>query len=157
MRPVSSWFRDGRRGTAAAVVLVAGCSAFPQVASLDQARARLTGMTESQVLGCMGTPGSRMAASDGRAVWTYTPGPDAIGAPQPVTDPGQATFGYSPFSGAVGGQSVTAAVAPPPRASCMVVLTIGNGRVAGVDYTGPGGGPPAQPQACGAIAGHCLP
>ncbi len=158
MRPVSSWSRDARRpGRLAVFALVAACSAFPQVASLDQARARLTGMSESQVIGCMGAPGSRIAAPDGRAVWTFTPGPDAMSPPQPVTDPAQATFGYAPFSGAVGGQSVAAAVAPPARASCMVVLSIANGLVAGVNYTGPDGGPPTRPEACGAIAGRCLP
>jgi hypothetical protein len=74
-----------------------------------------------------------------------------------VTDPSQATFGYSPFAGTGGNPAIAAAVAPPLRASCMVVLGFGNGRVAEVDYTGPDGGPPAQPGACGALVGRCLP
>ena len=31
------------------------------------------------------------------------------------------------------------------------------GRVINVLYTGAAGGPPAQPQACGAIVGQCMP
>lgn len=153
MRPIHSW---SRRGTLAAFTVLAACSAFPQVATLDQARARLTGMTESQITGCLGTAATITPAPGGGTVWTYTPGPDASSPPVP-TDPGHATFGYTPFSGGVGGQSMAASVAPPPQASCMVALTFGNGRVANVAYTGPNGGPPAQPEACGALAGRCIP
>lgn len=127
------------------------------MASLDQARATLTGMTKSQVTACLGMPGTRLFAGDGRPVWTYTPAPNAAGVAPPVTDPSQAGFGYAPFSGGVGGQSVAAAVAPPSPASCLLVLTFGHGRVAELAYTAPDGGPPSQPEACGAIAGRCLP
>lgn len=158
MRPIPSWSRTPRRAAAlAAVALLAACSVFPQVATLDQARARLTGMTDSQVTACMGTPATTLTAPDGRTVWTYTPAPGAANVAPPVTDPGQATFGYTPFSGGVGGQSVAAAVAPPSRASCTLVLIFGRGQVAEVTYAGPNGGPPAQPEACGALAGRCLP
>lgn len=156
MRPIPLWSRAARRrGWLAAAALAAGCAAFPQVASLDQARARLTGMTESQVTACLGAPGSRLSGRDGRPVWTYTPA--ASHSSQPVTDPGQATFGYAPFGGPVGGQSMATAVAPPPPAACVLVLNFGGGRVAEVNYTAADGGPPAQPEACGALAGRCLP
>ncbi len=158
MHPIPSRSRTATRtGKLAALTLLAACSVFPKVVTLDQARAGLTGMTGSQVTSCLGQPGTQRTAEDGRAVWTYTPSLDAMSMPAPETDPSQATFGYSPFGGAVGNPSMAAAVAPPPPASCMLVLTFGNGRVAGVDFTGPNGGLPAQPEACGALAGRCVP
>lgn len=143
--------------TFAALGVVAACSMFPKLATLDQARAGLTGMTDSQVTSCMGMPGTQRSAGDGRAVWTYTQGANAMSSPVPVSDPSQATFGYSPFAGPVGSPSMAAAVAPPPPAGCMVVLTFTSGRVTDVMYSGPDGGPPPQPEACGALAGRCLP
>ncbi len=158
MHPIQSWpCPTSRSGGVAALVLLAACSAFPKAATLDQASAGLTGMAPSQVTSCLGQPGTQRMAGDGRAVWTYTPSLDAMSAPTPVTDPSQASFGYAPFGGGVGNPGMAAAVAPPPPANCMLVLTFGNGRVAEVNYLGPNGGPPAQPQACGALAGRCLP
>jgi hypothetical protein len=157
MPPTRSWPRPASRIAALAVALLAACSMFPKLATLDQARASLTGMTESQVTSCLGIPGTQRATGNGRAVWTYTQGPNAMSAPVPVSDPSQASFGYSPFAGPVGSPSMAAAVAPPPPASCMLVLSFGNGRVSDVMYTGPDGGPPQQPEACGALAGRCLP
>lgn len=153
-----SWSRRARRfGALSAAVLLSCCSAFPPVASIDQARARLTGMTGAQVGACLGQPGTAQSAANGRAVWTYTPRPDAMSPPAPVSDPSQASFGYAPFAGPVGNPAMAAAVAPPPPASCMVVLTFADGRVAEVSYTGPDGGMPIQPQACGALVGRCMP
>ncbi len=157
MPPIHSWRRPASRLAALALAWLGACSMFPKLATLDQARASLTGMSESQVTACLGVPGTRRTAGDGTAVWTYTQGLNAMRSPQPVSDPSQASFGYSPFAGPVGSPSMAAAVAPPPPASCMLVLTFGNGLVADVMYSAPGGGPPAQPEACGALAGRCLP
>ena len=158
MHPIQSWPRTASRtGRLAAFALLAAWSAFPKGTTLDQASAGLTGMTPSQVTSCLGQPGTQRTGGDGRAVWTYTPSLDAMSAPTPVTDPSQASFGYAPFGGGVGNPGMAAAVAPPPPASCMLVLTFGNGHVAEVNYLGPNGSPPAQPQACGELAGRCLP
>ncbi len=154
MHPIPS---RSSRIVALAAALLAACSMFPKLATLDQARAVLTGMTESQVTSCLGTPGTQRTAGDGRAVWTYTQGLDAMSSPVPVSDPSQVSFGYSPFAGPIGSPSMAAAVAPPPPAACILVLTLGNGRVSDVIYSGPDGGPPRQPDACGALAGRCLP
>ena len=97
MHPIPS---RSSRIVALAAALLAACSMFPKLATLDQARAVLTGMTESQVTACLGTPGTQRTAGDGRAVWTYTQGLDAMSSPVPVSDPSQASFGYSPFAGA---------------------------------------------------------
>jgi len=158
MHPIKPWSRlAGRMAVLGPVAVLVACSVVPKLATVDQAQARLTGMTATQVAGCMGTAGTQRTTSNGLVVWTYTPGPNAMSIPQPQTDPSHATFGYTPFAGPVGGQSMAAAVAPPPSASCVVVLTLDNGRVIGVTYTGADGGPPAQTDACAALVGPCMP
>ena len=73
MHPIKPWSRlAGRMAVLGPVAVLMACSVVPKLATVDQAQARLTGMTATQVAGCVGTAGSQRTTSNGLVVWTYT-------------------------------------------------------------------------------------
>jgi hypothetical protein len=136
-----------------AAVSIAGCAiARAQVA--QDAQSRMVGLTNEQVLACMGVPAAK-AAEGSTEVWSYNSGNDHTQT---------AVFGQSTTNAsAAGGRGFASGTAfttgsgvgVSSRRYCTVNVVMSGGPVSRVNYSGPTGGLLTAGEQCAFAVQNC--
>jgi hypothetical protein len=125
--------RIGVLGVLAAGFALAAC-AIQRAQVADQARQTMIGLTKEQLLACAGPPANQAAVGQ-TEVWSYNSG---NGRSDVVV---------------TGNQFI--ATANASQRFCTVNVAMTNGRVSGVNYTGPTGGLLTQGEQCAFAVQSC--
>jgi hypothetical protein len=114
-----------------------GC-AFQRAATADRAKTQMIGMSEQQVLACMGVPAGRQQIA-GTDVWAYPSGGESNTTSE--------AFGQANTSGTVYGNSYNSnttasafGTSTTRNRYCVVNVVFQDGRVGAVNYSGRTGG-----------------
>jgi hypothetical protein len=131
----------------------AGCSIQRAVVA-NQAQEKMVGFTKEQVLGCMGPPGAR-AVEGATEVWSYGSGDGRTTTVASGVAQADATAyggpGYA--SGTATGSSIGTATST--RRFCTVNVTMRDGRVSRINYSGPTGGLLTPGEQCAFAVQNC--
>jgi outer membrane protein assembly factor BamE (lipoprotein component of BamABCDE complex) len=112
------------------VAALAGCAQMERAEVAKKAQTSMVGMTKEQVLSCMGPPVTRMQEG-ATEVWQYSSG----NGTQIIDDTG---------NGAIAS-----------RLFCTVNVTMTDGQVRNLRYSGPTGGPLTPGEQCGFAVHNC--
>jgi hypothetical protein len=130
----------------AAFVLVSGC-AIQRAQLAGDAKTQMIGKSKEQVLACMGIPHGK-AAEGTTEVWSYNSGNGYTEG-----------FGSSSVS-ASGGRGYASLFGTSSSVSqsrfCTVNVTMMNGRVQALNYTGPTGGLLTEGEQCAFVLKNCV-
>jgi hypothetical protein len=139
-----------RHATALALVSftalsISGCSSsrFGRAEVATQAKAQMIGMSQEQVLACMGAPAQHAAVGQ-TEVWSYPSGGD--------------TTTVSTANGSVDAAGNASAFGTSQSAHryCVVNVVMTAGKVSAVNYTGRTGGWASQGEQCAFAVQNCL-
>jgi hypothetical protein len=138
---------------AALATIGAGCSIQRAVVA-NQAQEKMVGLTKEQVLACMGPPAAK-AAEGATEVWSYGSGDGRTTTVASGVAQANATAyggpGYA--SGTATGSSIGTATST--RRYCTINVTMRDGRVSRVNYSGPTGGLLTPDEQCAFAVQNC--
>jgi len=124
---------------------LAGCAAQQRAEVAQDAQLQMRGLPKEQVLGCMGPPGNK-AAEGATEVWSYESGGEVRTAGQTlVNNNGFGGFGVTANSTGIAQQRY-----------CIVNVTMIEGKVSALNYTGPSGGPFTAGEQCAYAVRNCV-
>jgi hypothetical protein len=117
--------------------LVLGACGMQQARVASDAPTLMVGLTQEQVLSCMGQPASK--AKEGTTeVWSYPSGDGAVD-----------TMSSS-------GQGWASGTKPNSQAYCTINIAMAAGRVSKMSYVGPGGEPISSSSQCAYALQSCI-
>lgn len=127
----------------ALALAVASCAAYERSGQATKVKSQLVGLRKDQVRACAGPP-RRREVRDETEVWIYEVGDDDVrrGPDPSATDPG--TFGIESPSRVI------------PKRYCVARVSIREGRVSSVSYSGMTGGVFSRGEQCAFVLGSCL-
>ena len=138
---------------AALAVIIAGCSIQRAVVA-NQAQEKMVGFTKEQLLGCMGPPATK-AVEGATEVWSYGSGDGrTTTVATGVAQADAAAYGGPGYaSGTATGSTIGTATST--RRFCVVNVTMRDGRVSRVNYSGPTGGLLTPDEQCAFAVQNC--
>jgi hypothetical protein len=140
------------RSFATASVIALACCAPQADIPVASTRAKLAGLSPSQVQACMGTP-SKVLERGGALLYTYASPSAQL---SPVADPSSSNFDYSPFAGDPQMPGLGLSAGPVARAGCLVNVVFDGARVRTVTYVAAGGNLVPQGPECTQVVARCV-
>jgi hypothetical protein len=125
------------------IALVVTACSVQRAEVASEAQSKMVGMSNQQVLECMGAPERRATVGD-TEVWSYVSGGDT------------STFGHGTASMNATGQTNVFGSSHSVHRYCVVNIVMTGGRVAAVHYTGRTGGVLTRGEQCAFAVQNCL-